>query len=249
MCDILVFGGTTEGRQLAEFCEKEKIPVCVCVTTDYGENLLTKSPYVNIIKGRMSAEDMEKFITQHHIQMIIDATHPYAVEVTKNIQSVCKKLFVQNIRVCRENDTADNYAKFFADTLAVTEYLNTKDGNILLTTGSKTAETFTQINGYSQRCIIRILSCEENIQHCRKLGFENIVAENPPFSVEDNKKLIYQYDIRFLVTKDSGKTGGFDNKLQSAKECDIECLVICRPKDNGISLLEVQKLLTEYAYG
>ena len=249
MCDILIFGGTTEGRKLAEFCEKTKITVFLSVATDYGENLLTKSPYVNIIKGRMSAEDMEKFITQHHIQMIIDATHPYAVEVTKNIQSVCEKLSVENIRVCRENDTADNYAKFFADTLAVTEYLNTKDGNILLTTGSKEAEIFTKIKDYQSRCVIRILPCAENIQHCRNLGFENIVAENPPFSVEDNKKLIHKYDIQFLVTKDSGKTGGFPYKLQSAKECDIECLVICRPKDKGISLLEVQKLLTEYAYG
>ena len=197
----------------------------------------------------MSAQDMKDFMLKHRIQKVIDATHPYAVEVTQNIHIACNELSIKNIRVCRENNTADNYAKFFADTLSVTDYLNAKDGNILLTTGSKTAENFTKINGYQQRCVIRILPCEENIRHCRNLGFENIIAENPPFSAEDNINLIHQYNIKFLVTKDSGKAGGFMCKLQSAKECGIECLVIRRPKDKGISLLEVQKLLTEYAYG
>ncbi len=245
MCDILIFGGTTEGRELAEFCEKEKISVFVSVATDYGETVLTKSAYIKVIKGRMSAEDMENFITQHHIQMVIDATHPYAVEVTKNIQSVCKRLSVENIRVCRENDTVDNYAEFFPDKKTVIDYLNTKDGNIFLTTGSKEAEIFTKIHRYQDRCLIRILPYEENIQYCRNLGFKNIIAENPPFSAEDNIKLIHRYNIAFLVTKDSGKTGGFDSKLQSAKECDIEFLVICRPKDSGLSLETVKNRLWE----
>ena len=248
MCDILIFGGTTEGRKLAEFCEKEKIPVFVSVATDYGETVLTKSSYIKIIKGRMSVEDMGKFIIQHHIQMIIDATHPYAVEVTKNIQSVCEKISVENIRVCREHNTVDNYAKFFPDKQAVIDYLNTKDGNIFLTTGSKEAEIFTKIQNYQSRCVIRILPYEENIQHCQNLGFENIIAERPSFSVEENIALIHKYNIKFLVTKDSGKTGGFDSKLQSAKECDIECLVIRRPKDSGLSLETVKSRLWEKYY-
>ena len=245
MCDILIFGGTTEGRQLAEFCEKERISVWVSVATDYGETVLKKSPYVQILKGRMSAEDMKKFMIQHHIQTVIDATHPYATEVTKNIQCVCKKLSVENIRVCRESEKADSYAEFFPDMLSVVDYLNTKDGNILLTTGSKEAEIFTQVHHYQNRCIIRILPYEENIQHCRNLGCENIIAEKPPFSTEDNNRLIRQYGIEFLVTKDSGKTGGFDSKLQSAKECAIECLVVCRPNDSGQAIENVKNLLSE----
>ena len=48
MPELLIFGGTTEGRQLAEFCDKKNIPACVCVTTDYGAELLPKSSYIKI---------------------------------------------------------------------------------------------------------------------------------------------------------------------------------------------------------
>ena len=240
----MLFGGTVEGRELARLCVREGWDCHVYVATDTGEEFLRQLP-VTVHVGRLQAEEMTAEFARLEPALVLDATHPYAVEVTKNIQSVCERLSVENIRICRENDTADNYAKFFDDTLAVTEYLNTKNGNIFLTTGSKEAETFTKIKDYQSRCVIRILPCEENIQHCRNLGFENIVAKKPPFSVEENITLIHEYDIQFLVTKDSGKTGGFDSKLQSAKECDIEFLVIRRPQDSGLLLETVKSILWE----
>ncbi len=244
MCDILIFGGTTEGRQLAEFCTEHRISAFVSVATDYGEQVLDPSDTITVIKGRMSVQHMTEFIFTHHIRTVIDATHPYATEVTQNIRSACHISSAEYIRVCRDRCEPCSYATYFQNIPSLIDYLNTKDGNILLTTGSKEAEHFTAVTDYQNRCIIRILPCQEHKQHCQRLGYRHIVARKPPFSVKDNTELIDKYDIRFLVTKESGKAGGFDSKLQSAEQRHIAVLVVSRPNDEGVSLAEVKTILS-----
>ena len=86
MCRILIFGGTTEGRELAEYCAENKIFACVSVTTDYGAELLPKSIYVKPLVGKLEKAEMVKLITENNYSIIIDATHPYAKLATENIR-------------------------------------------------------------------------------------------------------------------------------------------------------------------
>ena len=76
--NIIIFGGTTEGRLLSEYAAELKQHVYVSVTTDYGEQLLKESEYLHVLKDRMDVHKMEKFFAGNGIQIIIDATHPFA---------------------------------------------------------------------------------------------------------------------------------------------------------------------------
>jgi len=83
---ILLFGGTTEGRKLTEYLSNTNVFVDVCVATEYGQQLLQKSENVNVISGRMDTEQMTAMMKQQKYKLVIDATHPYALEVTENIK-------------------------------------------------------------------------------------------------------------------------------------------------------------------
>ena len=86
------------------------------------------------------------------------------------------------------------------------------------------------------------------IETCRMLGFEgkNLIAMQGPFSKELNAAMLRQYDCRYLVTKDSGKAGGFEEKIQAATECGAIPVIIGRPvQEKGISVKECKRMLPE----
>jgi len=157
MDKILLFAGTTEGRNLAEFLEKNQIPTEVCVATQYGETLLEEGKYLHVHAGRLDETEMEQQIQKQQITLVIDATHPFAVIVTENIQRACKNSGIEYLRCLRDFLTeakAVRSEKFaYERTNAITksdssvvcvnsveeavDYLEQTQGNVLITTGSK----------------------------------------------------------------------------------------------------------------
>ena len=88
---ILIFAGTTEGRMLAQYASQHEIGCYVSTATEYGKSILEGLEGVDCISGRMDQKEMETFISGHGIRLVIDATHPYAVEVSQRIQNACQK--------------------------------------------------------------------------------------------------------------------------------------------------------------
>lgn len=106
MDKILLFAGTTEGRNLAEFLEKNQIPTEVCVATQYGETLLEEGKYLHVHAGRLDETEMEQQIQKQQITLVIDATHPYAVIVSQNIRRACSRTGTEYIRLARKETDA-----------------------------------------------------------------------------------------------------------------------------------------------
>ncbi len=106
----------------------------------------------------------------------------------------------------------------------------------MLTTGSKTLEIFAKelVGLEDTRLIARMLPRIDNMEKCAELGVEqkNIVAMQGPFSKELNKALYNQYGVTLMITKESGKVGSVDEKLEAALECGIETIMIARPNVN-----------------
>ena len=242
MCEILIFGGTTEGRELVAFCDENKIRAYVSVATDYGENLLGKSEYITVLNGRMNEYRISAFIEENGIKTVVDATHPYAVEVSENIKKACLKANIERIRIKRSSGEFFESAKYFDNTRSLVDYLNSTRGKILITTGSKELQEYCKVENFSKRCAVRILPCEENIGKCLELGFspDMIIAEKGPFSKEKNVIHMKKFSVDYLVTKESGRAGGFEEKIRAAAECSAVPLVIKRPKEQGISFEEAK---------
>ena len=98
---ILIFAGTTEGRELAEFLSEREVEAEISVATEYGETLLSPGPFLKIHQGRMEEGEMEAFFREEEIGTVVDATHPYAVVVSENIREACTHTGTEYIRLLR----------------------------------------------------------------------------------------------------------------------------------------------------
>lgn len=247
---VLVFAGTTEGRKIAEWLDEHRIESYVSVATEYGSTLLEACKYVHVMCGRMNVEEMEAFLVEKQIDVVVDATHPFAEVVTENIQSACKKCGTENIRCLRSFDVSgemSDHMKIVSSIPEAVSYLEGTSGNILISTGSKELQEYTKLTDYKERCYARVLSVKESVEKSIALGFEgkHLIAMQGPFSKEMNTAMLRSVDASYFVTKESGKTGGFYEKLEAARACDVTLIVIGRPAEEGESVGEVCEKLQE----
>ena len=152
MFNILVFAGTTEGRELAEFCVAEQIPASFSVTTDYGAALLPQSEFLTILQGKLDCIQMQQLFSQNRYNLVIDATHPYAVEATKTIRSACALTQTPYYRLLREESTHTLPGTVVDSMEDLIAYVN-QDNRILFSTmGSKELPALTRGARVSRTC-------------------------------------------------------------------------------------------------
>ncbi len=244
MADLLIFGGTTEGRKLAEFCCKLKVSADISVTTDYGSSLLQKSNVIRVIKGRLDASQIEELIRKNGYLSVIDATHPYAIAATSNIREACEKTSAKYMRIIRESNQniGGTIIKNLPETI---EYLNSNNKKILSTLGSKEIPMLTKIKRFSERFWVRVLPFAAI--GCQQLPKSHIIAEKPPFSIAQNIAHIQMSGAEILLTKESGNVGGYQEKIKAAEICEIEVITIPRPVENGCTLENAEAFIKTLA--
>lgn len=245
---ILVFSGTTEGRLLAEYMKDMPVQVYVSNATEYGRVCAGEFPNAEVLAGRMDVGEMEAFMKGRDISLVIDATHPFAIEVTENIKKACAAGGINYIRCLRDREEDSAAYPEVIEVSTVKEaamYLKRTEGNILITTGSKELKEYTEIEHYKERCYARVLSTLQSVKDSVSLGFEgaHLIAMQGPFSEEMNLALIRQTKASWFVTKESGKAGGFEEKLRAAEKAGITLIVVGRPKEEGMNLKEVMNYL------
>lgn len=274
MAGIVIFGGTTEGRKLAEALAGMDVPVWASVATEYGAQLLPKAENVHVQTGRMDEDEMATFLEKASASLVLDATHPYAAIVSENISRAAKACNVELVRIRRGSvntskmsaDDSCRMAQFderkktiasamaddviFVDSVEeAARFLNGTEGNILVTTGSKELEKYTCIEDYQERCMVRVLPSVSVLEKCAALGFEgkNITAMQGPFDVWMNLAQLKSRNCAYLVTKESGKEGGYEEKCLAALECGAKIVVVRRPTEN-IKIRDEESMTLEEAF-
>lgn len=232
MYKMLVFSGTSDGNALMEWLAARGVLVTASVATEYGREMLPKG--TQALLGRMGQAQMYACIQNGGYDAVIDATHPFAQEATQNIRQVCGGLETPYYRLLRprQDEQGDLYVP---DVRQAVSSLCSEEGNIFLTTGSKDLDEFTAVSDFARRIYVRVLPAVSSIERCLALGYvqKNLIAMHGPFTVEMNLACIRQYEIRTLVTKDSGAAGGVEEKLAAARAAGIKSIVIGRPGEEA----------------
>lgn len=249
MYKVLLFAGTIEGRTMAEFLRHRGIPAWVCVATEYGGSLIVEDSTIHVSHERLDEQQMEALMRELDGVLVVDATHPYAAEVTGNIRRAAKQAGCEYLRLLRKGGGKNQGNSVYVESSeAAAEWLNCREGAALLTTGSKELAVFTKVGDYEKRLYARVLSLPKVVEQCADLGFtgNHLICMQGPFSKEMNAAMIRQYGIRYLVTKDTGAAGGFPEKEEAARETGITLVVIGRPvKEDGMSLQECKHELCQ----
>lgn len=229
---ILVLGGTSDSIEICKELNKHNnVDYVLSVTTEYGKEIAIKYTE-NIVLGKLSKEDMLDFIRENNINKIIDATHPYAVEVSKNAIECSNISKVDYIRFERKSliEDIDYENKYIVSSIdEACNIANEIGQNIFIGTGSKNLDQY--INKMSNKNLVaRVLPTSEVIQACESLGLngDNIIAMKGPFSQSMNEETYKQYSVDVVITKESGVAGGFLEKIIACKSLNIPVIIIKR---------------------
>lgn len=239
MYKLCVFGGTAEGRALAEFLKTQPCEAMFCVATDYGRALLPQTEHLSVSARRLPVGEIAELLVRERFDLVIDATHPYAQSITKSIRTACEAAHTPRLRLLREASQTADGAVFVENTEKAAEFLSKTEGNILLTTGSKELSQYAAIPDFADRCFARVLPMPASLESCAQAGLPpaHILAMQGPFTQAVNEALLRALDARWLVTKDGGAAGGFAEKALAAEQTGARLLVIGRPpQEPGESL-------------
>lgn len=230
---ILVLAGTQDGRELAACLATSGYQVMVSVISDYGRSL-AELPGICVHTGQLTLAGMQEFIVAQRIKAVVDASHPYAANVSANAMAACETSGIDYIRYERSEVSVPDYVQLhMAKDAAEAARIAAGLGKVIfLTTGSRTLKIFkTEPLLATCRLIARVLPQPDVITECMELGFNpgDIVAIQGPFSHALNVALFKEYGTEVVITKNSGTIGGADTKMSAAMELGLPLIVIGRP--------------------
>lgn len=228
---IWLIGGTSESRKIANAIAD----LCPLITVTTSEAIQLYPDNSQVLIGRMDLAAIRVFCLKHSITTIIDASHPFAIEISQNAIAIAQELNISYLRYERpmiETENQRNYLQLasFAE-LFQGDYL--LDQRVLLTVGCKALPLF---KSWCDRTILyaRVLPKLDSLKVALDSGFKSdrIIALRPPISLELEQALLQQWQISLIVTKASGKSGGEDTKQKLAQELGIQLITIARPTVN-----------------
>ncbi|EHO47986.1 precorrin-6A reductase [Lentilactobacillus kisonensis] len=227
---ILLLGGTSESLTIADMLTKSHQEFILSVTTEYGAELAGQHAK-NVHMGAILPNEFHDFFQVHQISLVIDATHPFARSISTHVIIAAKQDQIPYIRFERQQMHEEGpFLKVVADMDAAIALLQHRPGNIYLSTGSKTAADFAAKLGVD-RLHVRVLPTQRVMGLLTEAGYHanQIDAIQGPFSESLNVELIKRTNAKTVVTKESGRRGGLQEKIQACQNLKILCLVIKRP--------------------
>ncbi len=221
---ILVFGGTTEGRIAAKVLDESGATYYYSTRSELQDIQLVHGVRLT---GSMEAPDMIAFCREYDIRLIIDAAHPFAEDLHRNIVDVADSLGVPVIRYDRIYPPHDDDLVWCKDYDDAIRQLDAQGINRLLAlTG---VNTIAKLRGYWQEydCWFRILNREKSQSLAQKSGFpeEKLVY----FEQDETNVLIERLQPQAIITKESGTSGRFNEKVTAARQAGIKIFVVERP--------------------
>lgn len=209
---ILVFGGTTEGRQAAQVLEEAGN--VYYYSTKRGEQQLTLHHGMHV-DGAMDEETMTAFVNEHGIRLIVDAAHPFASQLHQTIASVASKLTIPVIRYERIYPPRD------PDIIWIDDYgqVPTDIHTLLATTGVQSISRLKWLEAKGVKVIYRILNREISILLAYQQGISDEQLCYYPETPEADA----------ILMKESGLSGGFAEKVEEARQHSMKIIVIKRP--------------------
>ncbi len=213
---ILVFGGTTEGRKAVEVLEEAG--TAYYYSTKTGEQDVALHHGIRL-DGAMDGEAMRACCRQHAIRLVVDAAHPFASRLHETIADAAGALHIPVVRYERiypprnpEYTWIDDYTEVPADVRS-----------LLATTGVQSIGKLKYLEAKGVRVMYRILPRESSI----RLAHEQGAADSQLCYYEDGSAI--DVEAEAMLLKESGLSGGFEEKVKAAEERGMRIIVLKRP--------------------
>ncbi|MGQ4808425.1 Cobalt-precorrin-6A reductase [Candidatus Entotheonellaceae bacterium PAL068K] len=231
---VLLLSGTSEGPRLARALLAAGFDVTTTVTREAARQHLF-GDLLHAIRAEVrgfTEASLKHYLAPGGVDLVLDATHPFAVRITNLAAAVCTRLGVPYVRYQRpewEPPQGTLYAPSYAAAAATCRRFPGRSC-IMLTIGAKPLKHFAPLHDHL-RLVARVLPSPVSVQLALDAGFTQaqIVALRPPFSRAFNASMLREYTVDVLVTKASGVAGGVVEKVLAAHDLGLTTLMILRP--------------------
>ncbi len=225
---ILIFGGTTEGRMAAEVCDLAGKAFWYSTKGQGGGVLMKHGTHLCCA---MDEEEIRRFCTDKGVRCIVNAAHPFAVGLHNAIASLDIPV-VRLQRIFPPDTDGLTYRKDYGE--AMRKLLSKKPKLLLCLCGANSIETLAPY-WKENPTVFRILRREESIALARQAGFpmDRLLFYNSdlqPGQREEETRTMQEVGCDAVLTKESGLSGGFQEKVEAARYLGIELFVIRRPQ-------------------
>lgn len=239
---IFCLGGTSEGRALAD----TNIPLVYSTLTQSGCERISEREGLICRFGALPYPELAECFGCQQVVGVVDATHPYASSISYHAlqaaraaqKPICRftrkpndqelqKLQVQHPGVITVVENELSAAQWIKDHIE-------RNNKVLMATGAFHLSAYKDA-GLIDQLVVRMLDGPESLQKATELGLtpDQLILGRGPYSYEQNCEHIALSQADVLVTKESGSTGGFLDKIQAALTWGISVLVIDRPKEDA----------------
>lgn len=230
---IWVFSGTRDGNELARLLVASGMRVVVSVASQYGEDLVTRDvPGAAVIAGRLGIERRRALLRERRARSIVDATHPHASDMTRQLTQLARELAIDYVRYERPDATLDAPVQHCDDVQTAAQVAIALGSRIFLATGVTQLDQFLKHPGAGERdWYLRMTPDPVQLQRALDAGIQrdHIIAMQGPFSQAFNEALWRDLEIDCVVSKESGEAGGYSAKASAAQALGIPFIAIRRP--------------------
>lgn len=233
---IWLIGGTSESRAIAHHLSEQSLPYIVTVTTESARQLYPTDACVQV--APLNSQAIEQLVQQWQIKCILDASHPFACEISRQAMDCARKGAIAYLRYERtrpqpQDISIENASVISVDsikTLVTSDILNHQ--RVLFCLGYRHLHQFSSLRSTAQ-LFARILPSVAAMEGAIAAGFapSEIIALRPPVSPALEAALWQQWNITRVVAKASGSAGGELTKRQTAEALgpDVKLVLIQRP--------------------
>ena len=208
--NVWILSGTSDGPPIVEGLLQLNYVVFVSVISDKAASVYSKNPKLHIITGKLLGEEKVKnFIIENSIDHIIDATHPFAINISKSLSNVCNLLGKKLHRYERFNDNINK-----TSTTIISDLYGIKDSdlvnkNLLLAIGSRSlGEVAKYYCDMGANVFARIIATQDSILNAfaSSIKSSNLAILNPSKSKTEylETELCNFWKIDYILCRDSG---------------------------------------------
>lgn len=241
---ILVFSGTKEGNLIIKELATAGMNIIASFSSIYGKDAIDdclndylKNPVgrITVNEKKLDLVEILNLIENYKIKIIIDATHPFAINITKNAMVAAEVKKIKYIRFERKElpVVKSKNIRYFENFSSSLNFLDGFSGNIFFTIGSNNLKEYsTIISNSSREVYVKVLPTVESIEKALKAGAKTkqIVAFYGFWGKDTLKSFIFEKSIKAVVTKQSGASGGENEKILASEETGCNLIIIKRPK-------------------
>lgn len=245
---ILLLGGTADSREAALALLGQGYDVLLSVVSEHAANIARGMMESDLPAGRdggwprgslrmrVGALDMAGLdALLGDVDAVVDATHPFAEQISALAREACSKVGVPYLRLERPSTELPDgviTAANTADAAALAAETG-GDGAILVTVGTHTLEAYVNAaRKVGRRLVARVMPSVESVARCLELELApaDIVAMQGPAGAELDAALLRHFGATVLVTKESGDIGGLTAKLEACRTAGVTAVVVARPR-------------------